>query len=170
MNKDHIDQYIFLADQPQLLPILAGWFYKEWGHHNPESTLASVEHELLGYLNTDRIPLTVARLRGGKPIASASLKIQEMATHPQYLHWLGGVYVHPQYREQGIGSQLVEYSAGLAQELNVSDLYLYTRSHEDFYNRLGWHVIERPVYKNRVVSIMNRNLLVTREKEKSNDK
>ena len=26
-----------------------------------------------------------------------------METHPQYLHWLGGVYVHPDFREQGIG-------------------------------------------------------------------
>jgi GNAT superfamily N-acetyltransferase len=154
------DRYIFLADQPELLPILAAWFYDEWGRHNPPGSRESMQRVLGEFLNRDQIPLTIVRLRESEPIASASLKIREMETHPQYLNWLGGVYVHPDFREQGIGSQLVQYTAHKAIELKVKGLYLYTRKHVNFYARLGWQVIEEPLYHGRKVSIMKRNLSV----------
>ena len=163
------DEYIYLADQPQLLPTLADWFYEEWGHNNPQSSRESMQRTLSEFLNKEQLPLTFVRMRDSKPIASASLKIREMVTHPQYLHWLGGVYVHPDYRGQGIGSQVVEFSAAQAIQLKVTDLFLYTRGHENFYARFGWRVIEEPVYEGRVVSIMKRKLTVASRKEQHND-
>ncbi|MBK5108811.1 MAG: GNAT family N-acetyltransferase [Anaerolineales bacterium] len=163
------DKFIYLADQPQLLPVLADWFYAEWGHHNPQGSKQSMQDELRGNLNKDRVPLTIVWIQGSKPVASASLKIREMDTHPQYLHWLGGVFVHPDFRAQGIGSQVVEFTAAQASRLKVAELYLYTRNHENFYARLGWRVIEEPVYEGRVVSIMKRKLTVASRKEQHND-
>jgi GNAT superfamily N-acetyltransferase len=163
------DRYIYLADQPELLPVLADWFYDEWGRNDPGSSREKTSNTLAEYLNRDRIPLTIVRLRGSLAIASASLKIQEMETHPQFTHWLGGVYVHPDFRQQGIGSHLVKYSADLAKKLEVCHLYLYTRDHEHFYTRLGWQEIERPIYQGRVAIIMKRNLSVKNRKDSSND-
>ncbi|MFN2214149.1 MAG: GNAT family N-acetyltransferase [Anaerolineales bacterium] len=154
------DRYIYLADQPELLPTLADWFYNEWGRNDPDSSREKISTTLGQYLNRDHIPLTIVRLRGSQPIASASLKIREMETHPQYTHWLGGVYVHPDFRKQGIGSHLVEYSAELAKKLKVCHLYLYTRNHENFYTRLDWQEIERPTYQGRNTIIMKKNLSV----------
>ena len=159
------ERYIYLADQPELLPTLVNWFYDEWGRNEPDSSREKISMTLSQYLNRDRIPLTIVRLRGSQPIASASLKIREMETHPQYTHWLGGVYVHPDFRMQGIGSHLVEYSADLAKKLKVYHLYLYTRDHETFYTRLGWQEIERPTYQGRDAIIMQRNLSVRNRKE-----
>jgi GNAT superfamily N-acetyltransferase len=152
-------QFIDLADEPQLLPVLADWFFEEWGHQNPRSSLQSMQDELNGYLHTGRIPLTIVCLQDSQPVASASLKIREMDTHPQFQHWLGGVYVHPDYRGRGIGSRVVEFTAAQAGCLNVSELYLYTRAHVNFYARLGWQVIEKPLYEGKVVSVMKRKLL-----------
>ena len=160
MTNNPAEQYIYLADQPDLLPILADWFYDEWGCGDPNSSPESMRRILGEYLNRDQFPLTIILLRDADPIASASLKIREMETHPQYLHWLGGVYVHPDYRKQGVGSQLVEYTVHQAKNLQVEDLYLYTRNHENFYTRLGWQVIERPQYEGRVAIVMKRNLAV----------
>jgi len=159
------DKYIYLADRPELLPVLADWFYDEWGRGNPNSSPESMQRILREYLNKDQFPLTIVCTRNSKPIACASLKIQEMETHPQYIHWLGGVYVHPKYRNQEIGSQLVEYAANQAVNLNTKELYLYTRSHEDFYTRLGWQVIERPLYEGRVAIVMRRILSVAAGKD-----
>ena len=82
-----------------------------------------------------------------------------METHPQYLHWLGSVYVLPEYRSQGIGTELVQYAASEARRLGVQDLYLYTRHREKFYTRLGWKPIERPIYDGRPAVIMSRKLI-----------
>ena len=165
MTNNPAEQYIYLADQPDLLPILADWFYNEWGRGDPKNSPESMRHILGDFLNRDQIPMTIVLLRDAKPIASTSLKFREMETHPQFLHWLGGVYVHPQYRNQGIGSQLVEYTTNEAKNLQVEDLYLYTRSHDTFYTRLGWQVIEKPLYDGRVTIIMKQNLTVKAEKE-----
>ena len=160
MDSSPADQYIYLADQPELLPELADWFYDEWGGSDPNSSRERMKRILGEYLNRDKIPLTIVLLRDSQPIASASLKIREMETHTQYIYWLGGVYVHPHYRDQGIGSQLVEYSANEAKRLKVNELYLYTRHHENLYTRLGWQVIERPIYEGRIAVIMKRLLPV----------
>jgi predicted N-acetyltransferase YhbS len=169
MDAEPIDQYIYLADRPDLVPVLVDWFYEEWGRKNPVISRARIGRNLGERLNKDRVPLTIVLLRDSQPIASASLKIREMETHPQYLLWLGGVYVHPEYRKQGIGSRLVEYTAGEAQKHKVNNLYLYTRSHERFYSRLGWQVIERSIYEGRLAIVMKKILSVEIEKELTND-
>lgn len=153
------DKYIYLADRPSLVPQLARWFYKEWGQNNPHLSLETVEGKLRDRLNREKIPLVLVLLRDDLPIASASLKIREMETHPQYLHWLGSVYVLPEYRSQGIGTELVQYAASEARRLGVQDLYLYTRHRERFYARLGWKPIERPIYDGRPAVIMTRKLI-----------
>jgi GNAT superfamily N-acetyltransferase len=153
------DQYVYLADRPELIPELARWFYDEWRQNYPDLSVETIEGKLNTRLHKDKIPLVLILLRDGSPIASASLKIQEMETHPQYLHWLGSVYVLPELRGGGIGSNLIQYSAAEARRLGVRDLYLYTRSREGFYARLGWTPVERPLYHGRTVVIMLRNLL-----------
>ena len=154
------DKIIYLADRLDLIPILGGWFYKEWGRNLPDVTQATFEGKLRQRLNRDQVPLVLVTLRDDSPIASASLKIQEMETHPQYLHWLGSVYVLPEYREEGIGTKLVQFAVNEAKRLAVHDLYLYTRNRENFYTRLGWKVLERPLYHGREVVIMEQILSV----------
>lgn len=169
MNGERADRYIYLADKPELLPTLADWFYDEWGRNNARMSPERMRSVLEEFLNTDKIPLTIITMRNSEPIGSATLKIQEMETHRQYLYWLGGVYVHPQYRRQGVGSRLVNYTAAKAKSLEVEELYLYTRSHEGFYARLGWQVIERPLYHERSATIMKRNLSVNHQKEENHE-
>lgn len=150
----------YLADHPSLIRLLATWFYEEWGIRNPEDSVENREKRLLNRMNRERLPLTLIAFQGTEPVATASLKMREMETHPQFLHWLGAVYVHHPFRNQGIGSQLVEYAASEAERRKVRELYLYTHRHESFYARLGWLPVERPHYRGREVVIMKRVLAV----------
>ena len=154
------DKLIYIADRPELIPTLAEWFYKEWGQNFPDLTPATIEGKLEERLNRDKIPLVLVLLRDDSPIASASLKLQEMETHPQYLHWLGSVYVLPEFRGIGIGTFLIKYTVEKAKQIEVKTLYLYTRRKENFYARLGWYTIEKPLYQGRQVAIMNQILSV----------
>jgi len=147
-----------LADHPQWLPLLASWFYQEWGQNFPELTLEDYRDQFTTRLNRERLPLALVACLDGVPVATTSLKLNEMETHPQYLHWLGGVYTLPKYRRQGIGAQVIEAAAGQAGRLGVVDLYLYTRHSMALYERLGWVTIERPIYRGREVILMRRIL------------
>jgi predicted N-acetyltransferase YhbS len=150
----------YLADHANLIRLLATWFYEEWGIRNPEDSVENCEKRLLNRMNRERLPLTLIAFQGAEPVATASLKMREVETHPQFLHWLGTVYVHHPFRNQGIGSQLVEYAASEAERHKVRELYLYTHRHESFYARLGWFPVERPHYRGREVVIMKRVLAV----------
>jgi GNAT superfamily N-acetyltransferase len=146
----------YLADHPDLVPLLAGWFYSEWGGRSPNDTLATFEARLLGRMNRDHPPLTLVALQGEVSVGTAALKIQEMDSHPQYQYWLGSVYVMENFRMQGIGSALVEAVIEEAEAFGIEELYLYTRGSENFYTRLGWKEIERLYYRGGNVTIMKR--------------
>jgi N-acetylglutamate synthase-like GNAT family acetyltransferase len=72
--------------------------------------------------------------------------------------WLGGVYVAPDHRRQGIGSALVVRAVDEASEISVERLYLYTPDQERFYTRLGWSVVEQCQYRGEDVVVMTLQL------------
>ena len=146
-----------LAAHPDVLPLLAEWLQVEWGDHTSVDEMA---HRLRKRLNTDRFPMALVALDDEHPLGTVSLKIQEMDIRPKYEHWLGTLYVHPDFRGVGIGSALVRAAEEQAQRLRTEHLYLYTRhaETETIYARLGWQTIEEPVYHGRPALIMRRTL------------
>lgn len=81
-----------------------------------------------------------------------------MDIYPQFGYWLGNVYVKPECRNQGVGSQIVEATVDKAKLLEVKNLYLYTEDREHFYQRLGWITLERVEYHTHMVHVMRRTL------------
>jgi len=81
-----------------------------------------------------------------------------MEIYPHLKHWLGNVYELPEYRNQGIGSQITEATVGPAKLLGVKTLYLYTRDREYFYRRLGWKFLEQAEYRGRKAIVMSRTM------------
>jgi len=148
----------YLADHPELTHLLPTWFHDEWGKNNPAITVEIIERRVRERLNRDKIPLCMVGFAKSKPIATATLKIREMEIYPHLEHWLGNVYVLPEYRNQGVGSQITEATVGTAKLLGVKTLYLYTRDREHFYRRLGWKLLEQTEYRGRMASVMKRTL------------
>ena len=149
----------YLADHPALTPLLAAWFFDEWGGNNPDLTVDVLETAVKERLNREKAPLCLLAFLDGHPVATTAIKIREMETHPQYEHWLGNVYVVPAYRGQGIGSKLIHHTQNEAKRIGIRDLYLYTRDRETLYQRLGWEVLEKPQYRGRSATIMVQRLV-----------
>jgi predicted N-acetyltransferase YhbS len=144
----------YLADQPEWVPLLSTWFFNEWGRNNPALTVEGIEERVRERLNRDKLPLCLVAFVENQPVATAALKIQEIETHPHYEHWLGNVYVLPEFRAQGIGSTVIERAKQEAKRIGIRDLYLYTRDRAPLYARLGWETIEQVTYRCRRASIM----------------
>jgi GNAT superfamily N-acetyltransferase len=148
----------FLADYPELASLLSGWFFGEWGEENPALTLESIEKAVRQRMSRDRTPLCLVAILDNQPIASATLKFREVESHPQYKHWLGNVYVLPEYRRRGIGSLVIQKAIDEAKRIGIRNLYLYTRDQENLYERLGWKIIEQVEHHGRTASIMRKEL------------
>lgn len=144
----------FLADHPELVPLLSTWFFNEWGRNNPALTVEVIEEAVKQRLNRDKPPLCLVAFVENQPVATVALKIREMETHPQYEHWLGNVYVLPEYRAQGIGTAVIERARDEAKHIGICNLYLYTRDRARLYARSGWQTIEEVTYRDRRATIM----------------
>lgn len=149
----------FLADYPAAIPLLANWYYQEWGHEVPGNTPEKEAEKLKAYLHTDPLPLLLLAMEEQTVLGAAQLKYREMERYPEKEHWLGGVYVAPAHRGQGIAATLIQRLVSFAKEQNVRTLYLQTE-HLDggLYLRLGWTPIETVNNHGVEVLVMEREL------------
>lgn len=148
----------YLANHREHIPKLAEWHHATWQHLNPHSTLLDRATRLRRNAQTGRIPITLIALLNSDPVGSASIVTADMAVKREYSPWLASVFVVPELRNAGIGSQLVSRAMQEAVALGVSALYLYTPDRQAFYARLGWREIELCEYHGLNMSIMQHDL------------
>lgn len=148
-------KFEFLADRPDAINLVAQWYYDEWAYDNPQASPASIAQKLSSGLNRDRVPLLLLATDSYKVVAAVELKYREMDIYPDRVHWLGGLYVTPDYRGHGLGVQLVAHALKLAEEFGISKLYLQTEKLDGgIYTGLGWRPLERVNNKGINVLVM----------------
>lgn len=153
-------KFDFLADHEEALPTIARWYFDQWGYLSAEATLESTIEKLEDYLRRDRIPFMLVGLVGTEICAVAQLKFYEMGEmYPDREHWIGGVFVPPQFRGKGYASRIAGEIAGRAPAYGVEVLHLQTeRLDGGLYERLGWRPVERASNRGLEVLVMERRL------------
>lgn len=144
----HLNQY---ADT---VPLLAAWATEEWGHLNPERTLADRIESFKKRTTPGTIPETMVALDRGHVVGMASIVENDLTTRPELSPWMASVYVDPAHRGRGVGSIIVRSVMDEAATLCIERLYLITHDRMSFYRRLGWTAIERVHYRGEDVTIM----------------
>lgn len=88
------------------------------------------------------LPLHAVAVDSGVPIAIASvIPDDEVTGWAEKEWWLANVYVMPQYRALGIGTELINYAVGAAEHYGAKDLHLVTDSAEPWYAKHGWATV-----------------------------
>ena len=153
-------EFKFLADRPEFVPVIAKWYFDEWGSALPGVTLQQIDDRISAMLNRDRIPVHILAMEGEELLGVAQLKIREMDIYPDKEHWLGGVYVAPSARGRGLASRLVAKALELAKTFHVKTLYLQTERFDGgLYASLGWRPIEKVHYNGIHVLVMENRLV-----------
>jgi GNAT superfamily N-acetyltransferase len=163
----------YLANCPEFVDELARLSWKEWPEVY-EQRQQTLQHSVKNYrerMNTNRLPLTLVavRARHGQSLTGlaancrelmgmVSLKFHDMDTRPDLDPWLGGLLVLPQWRNQGVGTMLMNRATEEARRLDVPQLYLWTHSAEGLYHKLGWQVVERANYFGKEAVVMQIDL------------
>jgi len=149
----------YLADNKDLLPIVAEWYFEEWGYLSKEKTLEQDIQRLHIYLNKDKVPLMLLAIENSELLGAAQLKFREMSIYPEKEHWVGGVYVAKEHRGKGIARQILSELIAIAKSLKVETLYLQTESLDGgLYRRMGWTPIEQVNYRGIEVLVMMKNI------------
>ena len=130
----------YLSKNAEELQLIATWYFEEWGHLNSSITRDKIFDSLSSKIDKadDFLCLLIMR-EGAKLIAVADLKYREHKDYPEYEHWLGGVFVKPDYRGKGYASALIEKAKDHTAELGIMNLYLQCEEHnESLYLKHGF--------------------------------
>jgi predicted N-acetyltransferase YhbS len=94
----------------------------------------------------------------GEPAGTCLLAPREIAPVHEVSPWLAGLFVAPAFRCRGIGEALVRAIEAEASTRGHARIYLYTDAAEPYYQRLGWHTIERVDWHGFDTALMARDL------------
>ncbi len=152
-------RFLHLADRPDAIPLVADWYFEEWGYLNPAATPDRIAEKLSAALNRDCIPLVVLAVEGDAVIGAAELKYREMTVFPEREHWLGGVFVTSERRGYGVATRLIDSVVDTARTLGVRVLHLQTPQLDGgLYLKLGWQRGEQVRYNGLDVLVMAREI------------
>ena len=144
-----------IADHLDLLITIGKWHWDEWGHADPEGSVDTWIAGLRQRILRDQVPTTYVALSAqGALLGSVTLVDCDMDTHQELTPWLAGLYVHPDFRAQGIASKLVNHATVKVRDMGYSQLFLHTSSASGLYTGLGWQIIGEEQYEGEAVSIM----------------
>jgi GNAT superfamily N-acetyltransferase len=145
-----------VSEQPELAPLVARWvveaFHREPGGMTVEAMTALIQAPARG--PEDSFVL----FEDDRPVGTASLAPDDLPSRPDLTPWLAGVFVLPEHRGRGHASALVRHVEGFARAASVAELWLYTRTAEPLYARLGWERVGLEQDKGREVTLMRRRL------------
>jgi len=144
-----------LQNHIEHLPVLAAWHQQQWGSLNPAKSVESRIGEFQGHLGPGAIPSTWCAVQGGELLGSASLIDCDLESRADLHPWLASVFVAPEHRSHGAGSQLVKKVMAAAAETSPGQLYLYTIAKEKWYQHLGWQIVERTEHNGHDIVIMS---------------
>lgn len=154
MNEPSSITVAHLSHYPDAVPLLATWATDEWGHLNPERTLADRVEAFARRTVPGIIPETLVAVENGQVIGMASVVENDLSIRTDLSPWMAAVYVDEAQRGRGVGSAIVRAIMDLAGESRIERIYLLTHDRMSFYRRLGWTPIERVHYRGEDVTIM----------------
>ncbi|KAB7895468.1 GNAT family N-acetyltransferase [Rouxiella sp. S1S-2] len=139
-----------LRDHPQYRDRVIDWLWQEFDAENTREFFSSV---IDSSLNTADLPLTFIALQGTKIVGTVGLWRCDLISRQDLTPWLAALYVHPEWRSQGVGQQMQRFIKEYSQAAGYEHLYLWA-TFSGYYERYGWHYMGNALdYPNKSVRI-----------------
>jgi GNAT superfamily N-acetyltransferase len=149
----------YLSDHPAFVRPLAEYLLEHWRTITPEQTLESRSERLLSHCNRDVLPIAWVAYDRQQALGTAALRIHDLEGREDLTPWLGGVYVRPDTRRQGVGKALCSVVEQKAASLGFRELFLFTLDRQDWYSSLGYDRAEPCTWRGHPGVIMRKPAL-----------
>ncbi|MCF4127853.1 GNAT family N-acetyltransferase [Methylobacterium sp. SyP6R] len=146
------------TERPDLMPVTARWRWEAFAQGQGRSLAEVTAAESEGAAGPGPMPRTFVLLVDDEPVGMASLAAHDLDTRPDLTPWLAGVFVVPHARGRGHAARLVAAVEAYAASLGVATLWLYTRTAEGIYARIGWRTVETVAHRDKMYALMRRDL------------
>jgi len=129
--------------------------YKFWGPLTGYGSLALYETFLEQAANSLTLPRVLLATSHTTLVGSVNLLMAEMTIRPQFMPWLGQLFVPESHRTEGTGAKLLSAAISYIGSLGYDQLFLYTSGTlPGYYRKRGWTDIEDVTYLGKVRTIM----------------
>jgi len=152
--------FAYLADRPEAVPQIARWWFDEWGHLRPGHSVEALASWVRDHLSRDQLPIHIVAILDNRIVGAAALKLHELFDlYPDKNHWLGSVFVAPDFRGRGIASALAMKVVEIANSRGIQSLHLQTlRLDGGLYAKLGWEALEQINHEGQDLLVMVKQL------------
>jgi GNAT superfamily N-acetyltransferase len=134
-----------LRQQPEFFDSVADRIWQAWWKPNGYP-LAYISGRLAENMQDAGIPLALVAHDDGIFLGTASVVASDLDERPEFSPWVAAVWVEESARGHGVGANLVDAAARACFQLGFARVHLCARARmTNFYERLGWTLIERRV-------------------------
>lgn len=145
-----------LKKRPEFAPLIAHWIEKEWGKL-PIHLFFETVHKNGNW--SSNYPLTLVAIQNDELIGTVSLLLDDLETRTEFNPWIGCLYVQEQYRNRGIGKEIMlAIMDRCIKELGLKEVFLFTEDKEKLYESLGYICIDKDTYNGKKISIMKKQI------------
>lgn len=92
--------------------------------------------------NRSTLPMALVAVEDTIPVGSVSLLNQQLQSHSHFSPWVASLFVLEQYRNRGIGDQLMREIESTAWSMGYDSLFLFTHTAEEYYTKRDWKTID----------------------------
>jgi GNAT superfamily N-acetyltransferase len=131
-----------LSERKSLYPILAYWSYNNW-YMTRNVPFKYVLHEYKRRAEPENLPCSFVAFWGELPVGMVSIKETDMLKRQELSPWLSALYVSPEYRNRGIGNELIQTVLNHCSRKGFQYVFLfidirYITQLEKYYKERGW--------------------------------
>lgn len=130
-----------LTERPDLVELVAGWHWKEWGSDEGDETRVDWVRRVRSR-SSDGVPFTLVCFLGGDPVGAVSACWDDRRDgFPTDEPWLSGMVVRNEARNLGVGRVLLGAAEERCHGLGFRRIWLHTGEAKRFYERCGWPLV-----------------------------
>jgi len=148
----------YLADRPELVPVITGWFEAEWPQWYGVGKENDARRDLEASSRKNELPIVLVAFIGEEPVSTASLRDRSIPSHTHLTPWATRGLTLEHYRNQGIGAELLTALERVARDLGYPTIYCGTSQANTLLERSGWQLRERTDWDGEEMAIYEKGL------------